>query len=256
MNETSKNYEERIKNGDFEKYLHGLGIDIGGGNDCLILPQSVKGKVKLWDLKDGDAQYLHKIRDEKYDFVYSSHCLEDMRNVYTAFINWIRVCKTGGGYLYICVPHEIYYEKGIWPSVNNPDHKYSFTVDKKSALPKNIVVNDFLKYFSDYIEVLEVRENLMNYDFNCDKSIDQTADESKCVCAQIDIIVRKKKGITKTELKKYNKCYWTDQIEFYCRYWMDQIEFYCRRRICKMLPYPIKSLIKKAVTRWRRKQCY
>ena len=81
MRETAKNYEDRVKNGDFSRYLHGYGIDIGGGDDCLILPPGIKGKVRLWDLKDGDAQYLWKIRDEAFDFVYSSHCLEHMRNI-------------------------------------------------------------------------------------------------------------------------------------------------------------------------------
>lgn len=135
MRETFKNYEDRIANGDFDNYLHGKGIDIGGGDDCLTLPNTVEGSVDLWDFADGDAQYLRKINDEVYDFVYSSLCLEHMRKIDTAFINWLRVCKTGG-YLYICVPHEIYYEKGVWPSVNNTDHKYSFTLNEKGALLK------------------------------------------------------------------------------------------------------------------------
>lgn len=95
--ETAKNFEDRIVNGDFEKYLHGNGIDVGGGADCLVLPNGIEGKVQLWDLQDGDAQYLHSIKDNTFDFVYSSHCLEHMRNVKCALTNWIRVCK-GGGY--------------------------------------------------------------------------------------------------------------------------------------------------------------
>lgn len=62
MKETAKNYKDRIKNGDFKKYLHGYGIDIGGGDDCLKLPPDVKGNVYLWDFADGDAQYLHKFK--------------------------------------------------------------------------------------------------------------------------------------------------------------------------------------------------
>lgn len=240
MKETFKNYEDRVKNKDFENYLHGYGIDIGGGDDCLVLPDYIDGKVFLWDFADGDAEYLHKLEDETFDFVYSSHCLEHMRNIYTAFVNWIRVCKIGG-YLYICVPHEKYYEKGVWPSINNLDHKYSFTLEKKSTLPKNVEVKDFLSCFNEYIEVVEVRENLKNYDFNCDKSIDQTADPDKMVCAQIDIIVRKKKNILKEELKEYNKNYFTDQLFFL--YPM---------KIFLTLPNSMQNCIKRVVKKFRK----
>lgn len=99
--ETAKNYEDRIAHGDFEKYLHGKGIDIGGGEDCLVLPESVQGKVYLWDLQNGDAQYLHRIQDNVFDFVYSSHCLEHMRDVKCALMNWIRVCRWGGYCIYV-----------------------------------------------------------------------------------------------------------------------------------------------------------
>ncbi len=103
MRETAKNYEDRIANGDFANYLHGNGIDIGGGTDCLKLPEGIEGTVRLWDFQDGDAQYMHKVRDESFDFVYSSHCLEHMRDLKTAFTNWLRICRKGG-ILYICVP--------------------------------------------------------------------------------------------------------------------------------------------------------
>ena len=99
--ETAKNYQNRINNGDFKKYLHGRGIDIGGGPDCLKLPEDVDGTVRLWDFADGDAQYLHGIKDESFDFVYSSHCLEHMRDVDCAFINWLRIA-TRGVFVHLC----------------------------------------------------------------------------------------------------------------------------------------------------------
>lgn len=111
MKETEKNYETRIKNGDFIKYLYGKGIDIGGGSDHLKLPPEIEGSVRLWDIQDGDAQYMHKIQDNSFNFVYSSHCFEHMRDMETTFTNWLRICRPGG-ILYICVPHETYYEKG------------------------------------------------------------------------------------------------------------------------------------------------
>ena len=98
--ETAKNFEIRRQNGDFKNYLHGQGIDIGGGPDCLKLQDDVEGNVRLYDFKDGDAQYLHGIKDETFDFVYSSHCLEHMRDIDIAFINWLRVLKRG---VFVCV---------------------------------------------------------------------------------------------------------------------------------------------------------
>jgi hypothetical protein len=158
-----------------------------------------------------------------------------MRNIYTAFANWLRVCKTDG-YLYICVPHETYYEKGIWPSVNNKDHKHSFTLEQKSSMPENVVVKDFLSYFNGYIDVIDVRENLKNYDFNCDKGIDQTLDVNKMVCAQIDIIVQKKKKMEIEQIENFNKYYFREQI----------IYFY-PKKLSIQLQSPIKRIVKKAI---------
>ena len=197
MNETAKNYEDRVKNGDFKKYLHGNGIDIGGGADCLVLPSDIEGTVELFDFNDGDAQYMRKYKDCSFDFVYSSHCLEHMRNLEVAFTNWIRIC-TLGGYIYTCVPHETYYEKGIWPSINNLDHKHSFTISSATTMPANVVITDFLKKFESYIDIIEIRENLKNYDFSMNSSIDQTANTEKAVCAQIDFIVRKRNDLNLT----------------------------------------------------------
>lgn len=212
MRETAKNYEDRIAKGDFANYLHGNGIDIGGGTDCLKLPEGIEGTVRLWDFQDGDAQYMHKVRDESFDFVYSSHCLEHMRDLKTAFTNWLRICRKGG-ILYICVPHEKYYEKGIWPSINNADHKYSFTVEEKSSLPANVAVREFLDGFSRWIEVIEIRENLKNYRFDCDQRIDQTLHYEDMVCAQIDMIIRKKEMILSKKWKRKNHRNW---LRDYC----------------------------------------
>jgi len=238
MRETAKNYEERIENGDFKRYLHGKGIDIGGGHDCLKLPPDVKGSVRLWDLSDGDAQYMHKIPDGEFDFVYSSHCLEHMRDIRIAFTNWLRICKEGG-IVYVCVPHETYYEKGIWPSVNNKDHKHSFTIDKKSTMPANVVINDFLKEFSEWIEIIDVRENLLNYHYDWDKKIDQSIKYEDMVCAQIDIIVRKKQMELSAEWRKDNNKNWRKD------YWSFFLMIQIKEAIKRWMPKSMKVILKK-----------
>lgn len=125
MNETSKCREMRLERGDFDRYLHGYGIDVCCGPDPLQGPDL---KVDRWDQEQGDAQFLAGVEDGKYDFVYSSHGLEHMVSVRTALTNWVRVLKPGG-WLYVVVPDYAYYEKWQWPSRFNGDHKYSFSLD-------------------------------------------------------------------------------------------------------------------------------
>ena len=110
--------------GDFDRYLRGNGIDIGAGNDPLRVEV---GSVRTWDKSDGDAELLGGIEDESYDFVYSSHCLEHLRNVPNALHHWARICKPGG-VVYIVVPEWTLYEHRQWPSLHNPEHKCSFSV--------------------------------------------------------------------------------------------------------------------------------
>jgi len=53
--ETSKSLPHMSARGDFVKYLHGNGIDIGSGDDPLSVPL---GNVTTWDTDQGDAQSL------------------------------------------------------------------------------------------------------------------------------------------------------------------------------------------------------
>jgi len=113
----------RKKRGDFDNFLHGDGIDIGAGDDPLTVEV---GSVRHWDQADGDAQLMPGVADNQFDFVYSSHCLEHMRDVPESLRNWTRILKPGG-FLYLVVPEYIHYEKMTWPSAFNPDHKQSFS---------------------------------------------------------------------------------------------------------------------------------
>jgi SAM-dependent methyltransferase len=119
----------RTKRGDYEKFFRGEGIDIGSNIDILKSPY---GTARGWDLQDGDAQLMASVPDEKFDFVYSSHCLEHMRDVPESIRNWQRILKRSG-WLYIVVPDYILYEKMTFPSRFNPDHKQSFS-DRISRL--------------------------------------------------------------------------------------------------------------------------
>jgi SAM-dependent methyltransferase len=104
MAETSKAHDRRVREGFFENYCGGNGIDIGFGGDILC-PNCVG-----WDRVDGDATYLEGVSDNSFDFVYSSHCLEHIPDMETALKNWWRILKRGG-YLILFLPHRDLYEK-------------------------------------------------------------------------------------------------------------------------------------------------
>lgn len=184
--ETSKCYDIRKSRGYFDTYLIGSGIDIGGGDDCLKVPN---GNVIRYDKEQGNAQTMNNVLDNSYDFVYSSHCLEHMENPLLAIKHWIRICKPGG-YIYVVVPDEYYYEQGFWPSKWNGDHKWSFTLNDKTKQPKNIVITEMLNQLNN-IEIIDKFTNLQNYNYDLQRGIDQTFKFENMVCCQHEFILRK-----------------------------------------------------------------
>lgn len=126
MKEASKSNRYRGK--DFtQKYLRGRVIDIGCGDDPVC------PTAEPFDLAEGDANNVAALRQrESYDTVYSSHCLEHMREAPRAIASWWELVKPGG-HLIVVVPHEDLYEQGHWPSLYNGDHKATFRLDQKDS---------------------------------------------------------------------------------------------------------------------------
>jgi SAM-dependent methyltransferase len=122
--ETSKARARREREGFFQLYVQGRGLDIGYGGDPVV--PGCTG----YDAVHGDAQYLKGIPDEAFDFVYSSHTIEHMVDPKVALQNWWRVLKKGG-YLIVYLPHrELYEKKRTLPSRWNEDHKHFFLLDR------------------------------------------------------------------------------------------------------------------------------
>ena len=120
--ETTKAFRRREKEGFFEKYFKGFGLDIGYGGIKVV--KNCQGV----DFEDTDVQYMEGFKDSYYDFVYSSHTLEHLNCVETAILNWKRLIKKGG-YLILYIPDRDLYEKKIdLPSKWNNDHKHFFTM--------------------------------------------------------------------------------------------------------------------------------
>ena len=188
--EQSKSAKRRFNDGNFHsKYFVGRGVDIGAGPDSLEkLAYVFRGitKVDSWDMPQGDAQLMESVRDDTYDFVHSSHCLEHMVDPHTALRNWIRITKPGG-YLVITVPEEDLYEHFKWPSRFNGDHKWSFSIGKsKVSMPKATSVMELLMRLPN----IEVQRIVLVDDFyNPNDESDQT--RSITTECSIEIILKK-----------------------------------------------------------------
>ena len=112
------------------KYYKGHGIDIGCGDDSL--KQYIKffpllSNVDEWDLPQGDAQIMPGVKDNTYDFVTSSHCLEHLNNPVDALKKWIDITKKNG-HILVAIPDFELYERKMWPSRFNSQHNHFFDV--------------------------------------------------------------------------------------------------------------------------------
>jgi len=197
-NETSKT---RLYFGILEeKVFQGKGIDIGCGKDPIF------PNVKCFDLEDGDANKITKYVNEQFDFVFSSHCLEHMKNPFYAIQEWWKLVKDNG-YLYFVVPDENLYEQKSFPSKYNLDHKYTFSVLKKHS--NTIRSTNLLELISTLDNArllkLEVQDN--NYDYNL-KDTDQTLGKAT---AQICCCIQKNKEYKNIDYK-FNKNYFLNKI--------------------------------------------
>ena len=107
--------------------LNGRGIDIGCG------PWPVRPDVQPFDHVHGDANHITRyVKPGSYDYVFSSHCLEHMRDPDHALQEWWELVRPGGSML-VVVPDEDLYEQGYWPSLFNKDHKFTFTISKQES---------------------------------------------------------------------------------------------------------------------------
>lgn len=131
---TSLALERRLRDPQFaERYFVGHAIDIGCGPDSLGR-QGWPGLLSVfdWDIPHGDALHMRGVKNESFDLVYSSHCLEHLVAPNMALQRWWELVKPGG-HLVLVVPDEDLYEQGVFPSTSNPDHKTTWTIWKPES---------------------------------------------------------------------------------------------------------------------------
>ncbi len=149
MRECSKSIPRRMSQPNFAlRYFRGYGIDIGGKPDPLSLYAHLfplVTAIRVWDIEDGDAQFMAGVPDASVDFVHSSHCLEHLHDPAEALRHWLRITRPGG-YVIATVPDEDLYEQGQFPSTLNGDHKVSFTLWKPASwAPRSVNLLDLLR---------------------------------------------------------------------------------------------------------------
>lgn len=193
MKECSKSIPRRLRDSRYaSRYLVGNGVDIGGLPDPLALYTEFFPNItalKTWDLADGDAQFMEGVADDTFDFVFSSHCLEHLRDPVQGLRNWLRVVKPGG-HLVITIPEEDLYEQGVWPSTHNRDHKHAFTMQKERswcAASHNVL--DVLRELGPHADIRKIEVIDETYRFDLPR-FDQTLTPI-AECA-IEIVVRKR----------------------------------------------------------------
>lgn len=174
------------------RYFVGQGIDIGAGRDSLGQYAEfffAMTGCKAWDLPDGDAQLLASVADASLDFAHSSHCLEHLRDPVEALRNWLRVIKPGG-HVVVTIPDEDMYEQGVFPSVLNTDHKWTFTIHKDDSWsPKSVNLLELLARFAGEAEIVKLEKLDATYRYNL-RRLDQTMTPlGECA---IEFILRKR----------------------------------------------------------------
>ncbi len=189
---TSISVQRRLFDTRFgSRWFVGVGLDVGGGIDSLALFIELFPRIQkivIYDQPQGDAQLLDNVADDSFDFLYSSHCLEHVRDPYEALGNWIRVVKPGG-HLVIDMPDEDLYEQGNWPSKFNSDHKTSWTIDKEASWsPVSVNALDLVRRFRGVVAPLKIE--LIDHGYRSRlQGIDQT--RTPIAEASIELVLRK-----------------------------------------------------------------
>jgi SAM-dependent methyltransferase len=193
MRECSKSVARRLADSNFiRRYFVGKGVDIGGKPDPLMLHAHLFDRmteVRVWDLEDGDAQYMEGVPDEHFDFVHSSHCLEHLVDPAIGLKNWLRVTRPGG-HVVVTVPDEDLYEQGVFPSTFNRDHKWTFAVCKHASWsPRSLNVVDLVRELGPTAELVRLEQLSTGYRFDIpryDQSMSPVAEFS------IEFVLRKR----------------------------------------------------------------
>ena len=225
MKESTKSIARRIRDPRYViRFFSGEGIDIGGKPDPLSLHRHIFPLVKsvrTWDLEDGDAQFMSNVEDSTFDFVYSSHTLEHMRDPFIAIKNWFRILKPGG-HMVLSVPDEDLYEQGDFKNSFNRHHRHTFTIFKsESWSEKSINLTNLVESLGSSAQLILINLEDTHYRYDIPK-FDQT--RAPLVESAIELVIRKRTSEEILEKGRIQKPQmWPDNTEnHFDQYMLDQ----------------------------------
>jgi len=116
--------ETDLCRGRLLKYCKGQGLDLGCGN-VKIKPDAIAIDLysPIADM-NRDARDLSYYKNDFFDYVYSSHLLEEIENTEATVREWLRVIKPGGYLVLYQADKDLYYPMGD-PQCNRA-HKHHF----------------------------------------------------------------------------------------------------------------------------------
>ena len=122
--ETSTGYENRKCRHRIVAYLKGRGLDLGCGDEKICgeaIGIDIAGHAADIKLDLSEMEALRLFGNDQFDYVFSSHLLEDFRFPEAALQEWWRVLKYGG-HMILYGPDPDYYPCIGTPGCN-PNHK-------------------------------------------------------------------------------------------------------------------------------------
>jgi SAM-dependent methyltransferase len=106
------------------KYCKGQGLDLGCGRSKIRVDAiGIDLYSPLADM-NCDARLLEQYPDEHFDYVFSSHLLEEIENTQAVLREWLRVIKVGGHIVLYQADIELYYPLGH--ELCNRNHLHHF----------------------------------------------------------------------------------------------------------------------------------
>jgi len=146
------------------KWCQGCGLDLGCGAQ-KIRPEAIgiDDSCALVAQITGDISDLSMFRSNSFDYIFSSHALEDIGNTLGTLKEWLRVIKNyrnpekPGGFLVLYCPDPQYYYNIGHPKVNTR-HKHDYYWWDVAKIINEINPESELMHYARHGPVYEVGE--------------------------------------------------------------------------------------------------
>ena len=177
--EARKTYALKVRSGFWQKYITGPAVlDIGfrgHTTDAVPIIETAIG-VDI-DYPGYDGRIL-PFETESQDAVFSSHCLEHIRDYVIAIQEWHRVVKTGGFIITVVPSGALYERRRRPPSRWNPDHARTYS-------PASLLAEFEAALVPNSYRIRHLAENDLWYRY------DDTPDNHPFGCYEIECVVEK-----------------------------------------------------------------